>query len=227
MQRFNKKEYTDARKRIRTFIKKHHRPPNYCAFKNQQGKTIDLNKDEFNGLFEGYMQFCLKHGREPNYLTLNSKAKTSPLVLNLQDDKYSCGPASLQMCMQFLFEYKSEAVVKKALGTGTSGTSPDKLISGARKLGYKVTPIGRELRQVKNALGEYKPVLMHIETGGRTKPSCLNYINNYGHWIMCYKVGDNVYYIADPTKGLKKCKYSVIDKATDGRKISYYSVSLK
>lgn len=223
MQRFNKKEYTDARKRIRTFIKKHHRPPHYCAFKNQQGKTIDLTTEEFNGLFEGYMQFCLKNGREPNYLTLTSKAKNSPLVLNYQDDKYSCCPASFVMAMMFLFEYKSEATVKKTLGTTTNGTSPDKLIIGAKKLGYKVTRIGREFRLVKQALSEYKPVLMHIQT----KPAkCLNYLHDYGHWVLCYKVGDNTYYIADPTKGFKKCNFVEINRATNGRKIYYYTVEM-
>ena len=105
MKRFNKKEYTDARKRIRTFIKKEHRLPNYCNMKNQQGKEIKLLKDEYCGLFEGYMHFCLKNGREPNYLTLTSKA-SNPVVVNYQDDKVSCCPASFLMGMMFLFEYR-------------------------------------------------------------------------------------------------------------------------
>ena len=222
MKRFNKPEYTDARKRIRSFIKKNHRLPNYCEFKTNTGKKVDLKKDEYCGLFEGYMQFYLKNNREPNYLTLNSKAST-PMVLNLQDDKYSCCPASFQMCMQFLFEFKFESYVKKTLGTTTNGTSPEKLISGARKLGYKVTPMGREFGNVRRALAEYKPVMMHIQT----KPAkCLNYVNDYGHWIMCYKVGDNVYYIADPTKGLKKCNFMQINRATNGRNLKYYSVEM-
>ena len=222
MKRFNKPEYTDARKRIRSFIKDHHRLPNYVTFKTQTGKRVNLKHDEYCGLFQGYNQFYQKHGREPNYLTLNNKASL-PLILNYQDDKYSCCPASLQMALMFLFDYKYESYIKKTLGTTTSGTSPDKLIAGAKKLGYKVTRIDREFKQVKKALDTYKPVLMHIQT----KPAkCLGYINDYGHWILCYKTGDNTYYIADPTKGFKKCNMNTINKATNGRKIYYYTVEM-
>ena len=222
MIRINKPEYTDARKRIRSFIKDHHRLPNYVTFKTQTGKRVNLKHDEYCGLFQGYMQFYQKHGREPNYLTLNNKASL-PLILNYQDDKYSCCPASLQMALMFLFDYKYESYIKKTLGTTTNGTSPDKLITGAKKLGYKVTRIDREFKQVKKALDQYKPVMMHIQT----KPTkCLSYINDYGHWILCYKTGDNTYYIADPTKGFKKCNMNTINKATNGRKIYYYTVEM-
>ena len=222
MIRINKTEYTDAKKRIRSFIKDHHRLPNYVTFKTQTGKKVNLKHDEYCGLFQGYMQFYQKHGREPNYLTLNNKAST-PMILNYQDDKYSCCPASLQMALMFLFDYKYESYIKKTLGTTTNGTSPDKLISGAKKLGYKVTRIDREFKQVKKALDTYKPVLMHIQT----KPAkCLDYINDYGHWILCYKTGDNTYYIADPTKGFKKCNFQNINRATNGRQIYYYTVEM-
>ena len=224
MIRINKKEYTDARKRIRSFIKKHNRLPNYCQFVTNEKKEVDLNKEEYCGLFEGYMTFYMKNGREPNYLTLNSKDKNSIVqIMNYQDDKYSCCPTSLQMCMMFLFEYKSEAYVKKVLGTNKNGTSPAMLIDGAKKLGYKVTPISRDFKEVKRALSQYKPVIMHIET----KPSqCLGYLNNYGHFLMCYKVGDTTYYLADPTKGLRKCKFTDINKATNGRNLKYYTVEI-
>ena len=125
--------------------------------------------------------------------------------------------------MQFLFEYKPEATVKKALGTNKNGTTPQQLVSNAQKLGYKVTRIDRDFRLVKKALNEYKPVLMHIQT----KPAkCLNYINDYGHWVCCYKTGDNTYYIADPTKGFKVCNMNTINKATNGRKIYYYTIEM-
>ena len=222
MIRINKKEYTDARGRIRSFIKAHKRLPNYVTFKDQAGKSKNLSKEEYCGLFQGYMQFFAKHGREPNYLTLNNKAST-PMILNYQDDKYSCCPASLQMALMFLFDYKYESYIKKTLGTTTNGTSPDKLISGAKKLGYKVTRIDREFKYVKKALDSYKPVMMHIQT----KPAkCLGYINDDGHWVLCYKVGDNTYYIADPTKGFKKCNFQTINRATNGRKIYYYTVEM-
>ena len=213
MKRYNRPEYTDARKRIRKFIKANHRLPNYCQFKAQDGKYHRLSKAEYVGLFRDYMQFCLKHNREPNYLTFNSTA-SYPLVVNYQDDKYSCGPTSLQMCMQMLFEYKSEATVKKTLGTNKNGTTPAQLIAGAKKLGYKVTPIGRNFKSVKEALDKYCPVIMHIET--LSAKSCLGYKNSYGHYIMCYKADTGKYFVIDPTKGKHTCNMKTLEKATGG-----------
>ena len=54
---------------------------------------------------------------------------------------------------------------------------------------------------------------------------CLGFLNNYGHYILIYAVSEDYYFVADPTKGLKKCAFSQINKATNGRSINYYSVS--
>lgn len=213
MKRFNKPEYTDARKRIRTFIKANHRLPNYANIKANDGTVHRLDKKEYVGLFHDYMLFCLKHNREPNYLTFNSTSSYC-LVTNYQDDKYSCCPTSLQMCLQFLFEYKSEAECKKALGTNKDGTTPAQLINGAKKLGYKVTPISRNFKSVKEALDNYSPVIMHIET--LSAKSCLGYKNSYGHYIMCYKADSGKYFVIDPTKGKHTCNMKTLEKATGG-----------
>ena len=223
MKRYNKKEYTDARKRIRRFIKEHHRLPKHCNFKNTEGKIDNLTRREYCGLFQGYMQFYLKHGREPNYLTLNSEA-TYPLVINYQDDKYSCGVAYLQMCLQFLFDYKYESYIKKVLGTNKNGTTPAQLINGAKKLGYKVTIIPREFKEVKKALDSYSPVILQIETKSAGK--CLSYRNSYGHYVMCYKADTNKYYIMDPTKGPKVCNSTTLNKATGGGNRKFYKVEM-
>ena len=223
MKRYNKKEYTDARKRIRQFIKEHHRLPKHCNFKNNTGKIDNLTRREYCGLFQGYMQFYLKHGREANYLTLNYEANY-PLVINYQDDPYSCGVASLQMCLQFLFDYKYESYIKKTLGTNKSGTTPAQLINGAKKLGYKVTPIKREFKEVKKALDNYSPVILQIETKSAGK--CLSYKNSYGHYIMCYKADTNKYYVMDPTKGPKVCNSTTLNKATGGGNRKFYKVEM-
>ena len=224
MKRYNKTEYNDARKRIRKFIKEHHRLPEYCKFTNQTGRIDRLTRREYCGLFQGYMQFYLKHGRDPNYLTLNTEA-TYPLVINYQDDSVSCGVASLQMCLQFLFDYKYESYIKKTLGTNKNGTTPAQLINGAKKLGYKVTPIKREFKEVKKALDNYSPVILQIETKSAGK--CLSYKNSYGHYIMCYKADTNKYYVMDPTKGPKVCNSTTLNKATGGSKHrKFYKVEM-
>ena len=223
MKRYNRPEYTDARKRIRLFIKEHHRLPKYCKFKNTNNRIDRLTRKEYCGLFQGYMQFYLKHGREPNYLTLNSEA-TYPLVINYQDDSVSCGVCSLQMCMQFLFDYKFESYIKKTLGTNKNGTTPAQLIEGAKKLGYKVTPISREFKEVKKALDRYSPVILQIET--KSAGNCLSYKNSYGHYIMCYKADTNKYYVMDPTKGPKVCNSTTLNKATGGVNRKFYKVEM-
>ena len=223
MKRYNKKEYTDARKRIRQFIKEHHRRPNYCNFKNIDGKIDSLSKAEYTGLFQGYMLFCQKHGREPNYLTYTSDSNW-PLVVNYQDDKYSCCPTSLQMCMMYLFEWKPEATVKKALGTNRNGTSPTQLVNNAKKLGYKVTPIPRTFKAVKEALDNYQPVIMQIET--KSAGPCLGFQKSYGHYIMCFHSDTNKYWVIDPTKGKHTCNSTVLNKATGGGNRKFYKVEI-
>ena len=116
--------------------------------------------------------------------------------------------------MQFLFEYKSEAYVKKTLGTTKAGTTPSQLMTNAKKLGYKVTPIGREFKAVKKSLDSYSPVIMHIET--KSAGDCLGFRNSYGHYIMCYKAEDNKYYVIDPTKGKHTCNFMKLNRATGG-----------
>lgn len=223
MIRINKKDYTDARKRIRTFIKKYHRLPNYVTFKKQDGKEINLTKKQYCGLFQGYMLFCQKHNREPNYLTYTGDANW-PLVVNYQDDSVSCCPTSLQMCMMFLFEWKPEATVKKALGTNKNGTTPDQLINNSKKLGYKVTVIPRTFKAVKEALDSYSPVIMQIET--KSAGSCLDFKKSYGHYIMCFHSDTNKYWVIDPTKGKHTCNSTVLNKATGGANRKFYKVEI-
>ena len=223
MIRINKKDYTDARKRIRTFIKKEHRLPNYCEFTLNTGKKMKLSKKQYLGLFEGYMIFCLKHNREPNYLTYTSDANYLA-VTNYQDDAYSCGVCSLQMAMMMLFEYKSEATVKKALGTNKNGTTPTQLINNSKKLGYKVTPIPRTFRAVKDSLDNYCPVIMQIET--KSAGNCLGFQKSYGHYIMCFHSDTNKYWVIDPTKGKHTCNSTVLNKATGGGNRKFYKVEI-
>ena len=223
MIRIDKKDYTDARKRIRKFIKNYHRPPNYVTFKTQKGKEVNLTRKQYAGLFQGYMLFCQKHGREPNYLTYTGDSNW-PLVTNYQDDVYSCCPTSLQMCMMYLYEWKPEATVKKALGTNRNGTSPDQLVKNAKKLGYKVTPIPRTFKAVKEALDSYAPVIMQIET--KSAGPCLGFQKSYGHYIMCFNADTNKYWVIDPTKGKHTCNSTTINKATGGANRKFYKVEI-
>lgn len=224
MFKFSKNEMKKVSKTIQKSIKENKGIPSKVSMKDMDGKTHKLDKKHFAGLFESRNVYILKHGNIPNYVTLNSTAN-NPLVIDYQNNSLTCGPTSLSMASQMLYGYTSEPAFAKACKTGSAGTSPANLIAGAKTLGYKVTTIGRNSSAVKNSLKLGKPVVAHIQTGGNTKPACLGYINNYGHYILIYGVSGEYYLVADPTKGLKKCAFSQINKATNGRSINYYSVS--
>lgn len=197
--------------------------PSSVEMKDSDGKNHKISKAYYNGLFEARNIFIRKHGRVPNYVTLNSKAN-NPLVIDYQNNKYNCCPASLSMASQMLYSYVSEQKCAKILKTNTNGTDPNNLINNAPKLGFKVTPISRNKSSVSKSLNNVCPVIAHIQTKPAT---CLNYVNDYGHYILIYGVtATGLYKVADPTKGLKTCKPGVLDKATNGRDIKYYSVSL-
>ena len=226
MTQFLKNEMAKASKTIRKNIKDGKGLPKEIKMTDNNGKTHTIDKRHYNGLFEAQNIFIMKNGRYPNYVTLNSTAN-NPLVMDYQDNGYTCGPTSLSMAIQMLYSYTSEKECAKKCGTVIgSGTSPDKLIAGAKSLGYKLTSIPRNYKSVLASLDKGKPVIAHIETGGKTKPACLSFVNNYGHYILIYRAVNSKYYVADPTKGLKKCDPSMIDKATNGRDIKYYSVGI-
>ena len=222
--KFSKTEMANAAKTLRKNIKDGKGYLSYLTMKDMAGKSHKLTKAQYMGLFEAQNVFIMKNGRYPNYVTLNSTAN-NPLVMDYQDNGYTCGPTSLSMAIQMLFSYKSEKTCAKECGTVIgSGTSPDQLISGAKKLGYKLTKISRNKTAVKSALSKGEPVIAHIQTKPAT---CLGYVGDYGHYILVYGLTNDGYYkIADPTKGIKKCKSSILDHATNGRAIHYYRVGL-
>jgi predicted double-glycine peptidase len=219
---FSKDMMNDAGKRMQNFIKTNKRLPNTLNMKSREGKTLQLTKAQYAGLFENQNVFFVKHGRQPNYTTLNSNAN-NPLCMNYQDNSKNCGPASLSMISMLLYKSTSEAAFVKACKTGSNGTSPENMIAGAKSLGFKVSKIDRNNASVKKALNTGAGVLAHIQT----KPaSCLGYLNDYGHWVVIYGVSSDKYLIADPTKGIKTCTSTILDKATNGRVIYYYKVEL-
>ena len=224
MVKFSKKEMSATAKILRKNIKNGKGYKSYVNMVDMNKKAHKLSKAQYMGLFEAQNVFIMKNGRYPNYVTLNSTAN-NPLVMNYQDNGYTCGPTSLSMAIQMLFGYVSEKKCATACGTVIgSGTSPDMLINGAKKLGYKLTKISRNKTAVKSALSKAEPVIAHIQTKPAT---CLGYTGDYGHYILIYGMtSDGLYRIADPTKGIKKCKPSILDNATNGRSIHYYRVGI-
>ena len=51
------------------------------------------------------------------------------------------------------------------------------------------------------------------------------YVNDYGHYILIWGTYGNRYKVADPSRGLKQISSKVLNNATGGRNIHYYSIS--
>lgn len=150
------------------------------------------------------------------------KTVYNPVVWQRQPNAYTCGPTSLAMCSQILGKSTSISAFSNACYTTGNGTSPSNLMSGAKKLGFKVTPIGRSYAAVKKAIDAGKPVIAHVMT---KTMSCLGWEGNYGHYVVIYDYGDGYYHVADPTKGIAWCYKTQVDGATIGYEgIQYYSV---
>ena len=223
MVRFSKAEMNTTAKTLRKNIKNGKGYKSYVNMVDMNKKAHKLTKAQYMGLFEAQNVFIMKNGRYPNYVTLNSTS-SNPLVMDYQDKNTTCGPTSLSMAIQMLFGYVSEQKCANACHTGSGGTDPSNLIAGAKSLGYKLTKISRNKAAVKSALSKAEPVIAHIQTKPAT---CLGYIGDYGHYILIYGMtNDGLYKIADPTKGIKKCKPSILDNATNGRSIHYYRVGI-
>lgn len=203
------------------------------------GVTYTKTPDE-NGLYKlninlqpGTYQLTAKYRGDDTHLAsqiINTihivadpvKTVYNPIKIQYQPNSYTCGPTSLAMCSQILGKSTSISAFANACYTTGNGTSPGNLIAGAKKLGFKVTEIPRNINGIKSAIDNGKPVIAHIMTGGVT---CLGWQGNYGHYIVIYDYGTVYYYIADPTKGLGKCTHSMIDNAMRGYAgIKYYSV---
>lgn len=220
---FSKEEIEKGRKQVRRQLRKNYTLPKTITIKSRDGKTRKLTARQFAGLCENDNIYRVKNNRVPNYVTYIAEA-SNPLVLNYQDNDVNCCPTSFNMATQMLYGFRTEQACAKLLGTGSGGTSPSQLINNAPKLGYKATRIKRNFKAVKQALHLHMPVIAHIQT--YPAASCLDYINDYGHYILIWKAERNKYYICDPTKGDKVCSASVIDNATEGRDIGYYAISL-
>lgn len=222
--RFSKKVMQEGAKYLQKYIKKNNKLPSNITLIDMEGKTRKLTKKQYNGLFDNQAQYFKKHNRLPNYTTLLYEADTA-FVGEYQPTSTTCGPTSLANCATQLFVYVTEKSCEQACKTNKNGTVPTNLINGAKKLGLKVTQIGRTFNDVEKAFKEGKSIIAHIETGGNTKPSCLGFIQNYGHYISIYKIKNGNFVVFDPTKGTKTCIPSQIIKATNGRDIHFYSVS--
>ena len=197
--------------------------PDRIHIRNRENNNLDvLSKPQYMGLYENRNVFWRNNQRFPNWTTLNSIAN-NPVVMNFQSNSVNCGPMSLSMISQQLFKNTRESEFVKVCKTDKNGTDP-KNLHLISKLGFKIVQIPRTANAVKKALDRGNGVMAHYETGP-TK-SCLGFIQNYGHYGVINRVTNTQYLMLDPTKGVRWCNHSIVDRATNGRNIHYYEVSV-
>lgn len=223
----------EAESRLRLFVKNNNRLPSYAMMKMYESDPARAKLEktpilEVCGMFHAFYNFWVRNGRWPNYVS-KVYERATPTTLNYQLNGVQCCPASLSMVSTKLFRPKEEGVKGKSglaqvLGTGDNGTSPAQLIAGAAKVGFRVVRIPRNPAAVKAALDKYHGVMTHFET--KPSSSCSGFINNYGHWGVLDRLVNGRYETYDPTKGVYWCPTGVMDRATNGRDIGYYEVSL-
>ena len=223
--RFNKNEMLKASKNIRNYIVKNKKQPSSITMVDMDnGKKHTLTKKQYCGLFDNQAGYFNDHGRLPNYTTLLYEEPTA-FRGQKQPTSVECGNTSLHNALTQLFIYITVAECKKHCKTDNNGTSPANLVAAAKKCNVKITKISRTYTAVKKAIDEGASVIAHIQTGGSTKPSCLAYLKDYGHWISIYNYLDGYRIkVYDPTKGYKVCTLNEIAKATGGRDIYFYRV---
>ena len=222
--RFDKAEMQKAMKQVKASVKQGKGQPLSLKMKAMNGKTYTLKKKQYCGLFDNQAKFFIHHSRLPNYCSYLYDSSTG-FVGQEQPNGWTCGSTSLANASTQILTYRTELQCRKACGTTKNGTTPSNLIKGAEKLGMKVEKINRTYNAVKSAISKGYGVIAHIETGGATKPQCLGFSSNFGHWISIYNVtGDYKFKVYDPTKGYKTCNANQIIKATNGRQIYFYQV---
>ena len=222
--RFDKAEMQKAMKQVKTSVKQGKGQPSQLKMTAMNGKTYTLKKNQYCGLFDNQAKFFIHNSRLPNYCSYLYDSNTG-FVGQEQPNGWTCGSTSLANASTQILTYKTEKQCRNACNTTTNGTTPSNLIKGAEKLGMKVEKINRTFNAVKSAISKGYSVIAHIETGGATKPQCLGFSSNFGHWISIYNTtSDYKFKVYDPTKGYKTCNANQIIKATNGRQIYFYQV---
>lgn len=222
--RFSKEEMKKAAKTVQSNVKKGLGQPKTLRMKDLNGNLHILKKNEYCGLFDNQASFFKKNHRLPNYTTLLYEVPTA-FVGEKQPTSVECGDTTLANACTQLMIYVTVKKCKEVCKTTNNGTTPSNLIKGGEKVGVKIAKIPRSFDSVRRAIDYGYSVIAHIETAGNTRPSCLGYKFNYGHWISIYNYTINKKFkVYDPTRGYKECSAEQIVKATNGRDIHFYQV---
>lgn len=127
-----------------------------------------------------------------------------------QEKDHTCGPAALQMVLDFWGKYKSEASIAREVNADKEiGTSHGDLIATARKYGFTVrSVVNASLNELKKSINDGLPVIV-------------NYVEptyNVGHYSVVVGYGKNHIIMNDPSNGkdFKILKKEFLDRWHEG-----------
>ena len=129
-------------------------------------------------------------------------------MLNLpffkQETDYYCGPAVLQMILQFYGQTLSQTELAQIAGTTSTGTSPTRLLEAAQTLGLQTKVIEpATISELKSLIDEGLPVVVNF-----TEPES----NFFGHYAIAVNYDATWLYLQDPDSDVgPQTKYDWID----------------
>ena len=112
----------------------------------------------------------------------------------MQHDAMQCGIASLAMICTYYGRETSIGELSKICFATSEGVSLKGLCDAAKKIGFNTVP-GKVT--IDSLCDENLPCILHW---------------NQNHFVVLYKVKGNVFFIADPSKGMRKCSLEKIQK---------------
>ena len=115
-----------------------------------------------------------------------------------QIDFADCGAAALAMICRAFGRSVSLTFIRRAAGTGQTGTTLRGIVRAAEKVGLEA----RALKASKDRLDELPlPAILHWESN---------------HWIVLYAVEGDRVRVADPARGLRRLKRAEVDEKWSG-----------
>ncbi|MCX2495863.1 peptidase domain-containing ABC transporter [Pedobacter sp. PF22-3] len=106
-----------------------------------------------------------------------------------QPDQMDCGPTCLRMVAKYYGKNFSLQRLREISGINKEGVSLLGISEAAEKIGFRTT--GSKLTLIQLSVAEF-PLIIHW---------------NQNHFVILYRIKGNIFYVADPAKGLIKYNY--------------------
>jgi ABC-type bacteriocin/lantibiotic exporter with double-glycine peptidase domain len=122
-----------------------------------------------------------------------------PIRRNLQDTKYDCGPASLEIILETLGRDIREKTLMRIAHTTLQGTSPENIAHTLRKLKIKhqIIPHG-SIALIEEKIRNFNLCLVNYQAWGENGAEIKNL--DSGHYSVIFGFTPTHFFVADPAK---------------------------